>query len=78
MTLEAALAAVIAALESAGITTASEIPEEVGQLYVKAFAKIGGNELRLMHIPTREMAEDPSNLERIWPSTLFARLRPSV
>jgi len=47
------------------ITTASEIPEEVGQLYVKAFAKIGHNELGLMHIPTRDLAEDPSNVQRV-------------
>ncbi len=47
------------------ITTASEVPEEVGKLYVKAFAKVGGNELSLMHIPTRDLAEDPSNVERV-------------
>lgn len=47
------------------ITTASEIPEEIGQIYIKAFAKIGGNEIRLMHIPTRDLAEDPSFIDRL-------------
>jgi len=47
------------------ITTASEIPEEVGQLYVKAFEKIGGNRLGLMHIRSREQAEEPEMLARV-------------
>lgn len=47
------------------ITTASEIPEEVGDLYVKAFEKIGGNRLGMMHIRTREQAEDPDLVRRI-------------
>jgi len=47
------------------ITTASEIPEEVGQLYVKAFEKIGGNSLGLMHIRSREQAEEPEMLARV-------------
>ncbi|MGA1849011.1 MAG: cyanophycinase [Thermoplasmatota archaeon] len=47
------------------ITTASEIPEEVGQLYVKAFEKIGGNHLGLMNIRTRDQAEEPEMLSRI-------------
>ncbi|MGA1793485.1 MAG: cyanophycinase [Thermoplasmatota archaeon] len=47
------------------ITTASEIPEKVGQMYVKAFQKIGGNTLNLMHPSSREQGEDPGFLERI-------------
>jgi len=47
------------------ITTASEIPEEVGNQYVKAFKKIGGNTLELMHIRSREQGEDPVMIDRI-------------
>lgn len=47
------------------ITTASEVPLEIGQLYVKAFAKIGSNELNLLHISDRDLAEDPATLERL-------------
>jgi len=47
------------------VTTASEIPEEVGKMYVKAFKKIGGNILHLMHIGSREHGDDPEIIERI-------------
>jgi cyanophycinase len=47
------------------ITTASEIPEEIGAVYVKAFAKIGNNELHLLHIRDRGLADDPDTLDRL-------------
>jgi cyanophycinase len=47
------------------ITTASEIPLEIGQVYEKAFAKIGCNELHLLHMNDRNMAEDPETLDRL-------------
>ncbi|MBN1539273.1 MAG: cyanophycinase [Candidatus Thermoplasmatota archaeon] len=47
------------------ITTASEVPEEVGKMYVKAFSKIGGNSLNLMHIKKRDEGEDPDFIRRI-------------
>lgn len=47
------------------ITTASQIPEEVGKMYVKAFSKIGGNTLNLMHIKERNQGEDPDFINRI-------------
>lgn len=47
------------------ITTASEVPEEIGQMYQKAFEKIGGNNFHLMNIRTREEADDEDNIQRI-------------
>lgn len=47
------------------ITTASSIPEEVGQLYERPFAKIGNNAMQAMHIKTREDAENEEYLQRI-------------
>ena len=47
------------------ITTASELPEEIGQMYQKAFEKIGGNNFRLMNIRTREEADDEDNIQGI-------------
>lgn len=47
------------------ITTASEIPKVVGEQYVKAFRKIGGNTLNLMHVDTREKGEDEALITRI-------------
>jgi cyanophycinase len=47
------------------ITTASEIPGEVGKNYVQAFAKLGCKNIGLMHIKTRKDAAEGSLLERI-------------
>jgi cyanophycinase len=47
------------------ITTASLIPEEVGENYIKAFNKLGCNNVGLIHIKKREEANNPEYLERI-------------
>jgi cyanophycinase len=36
------------------ITSASMIPEEVGENYIDAFAKLGANNIGVMHIKKRE------------------------
>lgn len=47
------------------ITTASSIPEEVGDGYVKAFGKLGCNNVRVMHIKKREDTLNPEYIHRI-------------
>ncbi len=47
------------------ITTASEIPDKVGEMYTEAFSKIENTFLGIMNIERREEAMDPSLLERI-------------
>lgn len=47
------------------ITTASEIPEEMGEMYRKSFDKIGNTSVRFMHIRTREQAEEKQYIERL-------------
>lgn len=47
------------------ITTASQIPEEVGENYIRAFGKLGCTNVGVMHIKKREDALDPEYLERI-------------
>jgi len=47
------------------ITTASSIPEEVGENYKKAFGKIGCNNIGIIHIKYRDEADKPEYLERI-------------
>ncbi len=47
------------------ITTASEIPIEVGENYLQAFAKLGCNNVGIMHIKNRKDAAIPEYLERI-------------
>lgn len=47
------------------ITTASLIPEEVGERYMSAFGILGIENARLMHIKTEEDAQLPEFLERI-------------
>nr|WP_222619642.1 cyanophycinase [Pontibacter sp. KCTC 32443] len=47
------------------ITTASLIPEEVGERYMSAFGILGAENARLMHIKTEEDALKPEYLERI-------------
>jgi cyanophycinase len=47
------------------ITTASMIPEEVGNSYEDAFRRLGCTEVGQLHIRNREDAQKPDNLERI-------------
>jgi cyanophycinase len=47
------------------ITSASEIPEEVGENYIQAFAKLGCKNIGLMHIKSRKDAADRELLNRI-------------
>ena len=47
------------------ITTASSIPEEVGQNYLDAFDKLGCNNVQVMHIKKREEVDSPEYLERL-------------
>lgn len=47
------------------ITTASSIPEEVGENYLSAFGKIGCTNIGIMHIKKREEALLPEYVERI-------------
>lgn len=47
------------------ITTASQIPEEVGENYIRAFGKLGCTNVGVMHIKKREDALNPEYLERI-------------
>ena len=47
------------------ITTASEIPEETGKMYQRAFDKIGNATVQFMHIRTREQAEDEQYIQRL-------------
>nr|WP_221627001.1 cyanophycinase [Pontibacter sp. Tf4] len=47
------------------ITTASLIPEEVGERYMSAFGILGADNARLMHIKTEEDALKPEYLERL-------------
>ena len=47
------------------ITTASEIPEELGEMYRRSFDKIGNTSVRFMHIKTREQADEKQYIERL-------------
>ncbi len=47
------------------ITSASSIPEEVGEAYISAFGKLGNDHVRLMHIKDRDDAKNPEFIERI-------------
>jgi cyanophycinase len=47
------------------ITTASLIPEEVGESYVEAFARLGCHNVRLMHVKNRKDADNPEFIERL-------------
>ncbi len=47
------------------ITSASSIPEEVGDEYVKAFAQLNVLNVGLLHIRSREEANSPENIERL-------------
>jgi len=46
------------------ITTASQIPEEVGENYIQAFGKLGCKNIGVIHIKKREDAHVPEYLER--------------
>lgn len=47
------------------ITTASQIPEEVGENYIKAFGKLGCHNVGVIHIKKREEALNPEYIARI-------------
>lgn len=47
------------------ITTASSIPEEVGDEYIKAFAQLNVMNVGVLNIKTREEANAPENVERL-------------
>ncbi len=47
------------------ITTASVIPEEVGENYISAFGKLGCKNIGVIHIKNREDALNPEYMERI-------------
>jgi cyanophycinase len=47
------------------ITTASSIPEEVGEEYIKAFAQLNVMNVGVLNIKTREDANSSDNLERL-------------
>lgn len=47
------------------ITTASSIPEEVGEEYVKAFAQLDVAHVGVLNIKTREEANQEENIERL-------------
>lgn len=47
------------------ITTASQIPEEVGENYVQSFGKLGCKNVGVMHIKNREDALSVEYIERI-------------
>lgn len=47
------------------VTTASSIPEQVGENYIQAFHKLGHSRVSQLHPVSREDANDPKMLERI-------------
>lgn len=47
------------------ITTASEIPEEVGKMYQRAFDKIDNTVVQFMHIKTRREAQKEEYIQRL-------------
>ncbi|REJ80066.1 MAG: cyanophycinase [Bacteroidetes bacterium] len=47
------------------ITSASSIPEEVGQNYIDAFGKLGCSNIHLLDIRNRDQAQQPEMIERI-------------
>ena len=47
------------------ITTASIIPEEVGEEYINAFAQLDVMNVSVLNIKTREEANAPENIERL-------------
>ena len=47
------------------ITTASTIPEEVGEEYINAFAQLDVMNVSVLNIKTREEANAPENIERL-------------
>lgn len=47
------------------ITTASGIPEEVGDMYINAFKKLGCNNVEPIYIGSKAEADLPKNLEKV-------------
>jgi len=44
------------------LPTASSIPDEVGEIYLEAFGKLGCTNLSILNIQSREQAEDPATI----------------
>lgn len=53
------------------ITTASEIPEETGRMYQRAFDNISNTSVQFMHIRTREQADNDVFIQRIQKSHII-------
>ena len=53
------------------ITTASNIPEEVGEEYINAFAQLDVMNVSVLNIKTREEANAPENIERLQAADVF-------
>jgi cyanophycinase len=47
------------------ITTASEMPEETGKMYQRAFDRIGNTNVKFMHIREREQADNDQYIQRL-------------
>ena len=47
------------------IPTASRIPDEIGEDYIKAFAKIGCNNIEILKVETRDDAYEQKNVDKI-------------
>lgn len=47
------------------MTTASLIPEKVGEEYIKAFAQLDVHNVGVLNIGSREQANDPKNVKRV-------------
>jgi len=47
------------------VTTASTVPEEIGNDYLKAFRKLDAVNTQTLHIDNREAADDPKTLKRL-------------
>ena len=47
------------------ITTASEIPDELGNMYHRSFDRIGNTSVQFMHIKTREQAKEKQYIQRL-------------
>lgn len=47
------------------LTTASQVPQEVGQRYLDAFSRAGFNHAHILDIADKQGARDPANLNRL-------------
>jgi len=51
------------------LTTATEKPQEVGQVYREVFTRLGVNEINILNIENRDQANDPENSRKILEAT---------